>query len=94
MKVDKAINLEDLRRMAKRRLPRLCFDFIEGGLEDERGLARNERTFDTPPDRCRAISSTSRNATSAPASSAAGLRPAFRHRAHRGLPASSAAAVT
>src|SRR5258708_7648667 len=46
MKTDKAINIEDLRRMAKRRLPRLCFDFIEGGLEDELGLARNERAFD------------------------------------------------
>src|SRR6185312_14475851 len=46
MKADKAVNIEDLRRMAKRRLPRLCFDFIEGGLEDERGLERNERAFD------------------------------------------------
>src|SRR5258707_12097187 len=46
MKTDKAINIDDLRRMAKRRLPRLCFDFIEGGLEDELGLARNERAFD------------------------------------------------
>jgi (S)-mandelate dehydrogenase len=46
MRADKAVNIEDLRRMAKRRLPRLCFDFIEGGLEDELGLARNERAFD------------------------------------------------
>jgi (S)-mandelate dehydrogenase len=46
MRADKAINIEDLRRMAKRRLPRLCFDFIEGGLDDERGLARNETAFD------------------------------------------------
>ena len=45
MKLDQAINIDDLRRMAKRRLPRLCFDFIEGGLEDERGMARNEDAF-------------------------------------------------
>ncbi|MGH7987675.1 MAG: alpha-hydroxy acid oxidase [Candidatus Binataceae bacterium] len=31
--------------MAKRRLPRIAFDFIEGGVEDERGLARNENAF-------------------------------------------------
>jgi (S)-mandelate dehydrogenase len=46
MNTDKAINIEDLRRMAKRHLPRLCFDFIEGGLEDERGIARNESAFE------------------------------------------------
>jgi (S)-mandelate dehydrogenase len=45
MNTDKAINIEDLRRMAKRHLPRFCFDFIEGGLEDEHGIARNEDTF-------------------------------------------------
>jgi (S)-mandelate dehydrogenase len=46
MNTDKAINIDDLRRMAKRHLPRICFDFIEGGLEDERGIARNESVFD------------------------------------------------
>ena len=46
MTIEKAVTIEDLRRMAKRHLPRLCFDFIEGGLEDEHGLARNERAFD------------------------------------------------
>ena len=38
MRVDQAVNIEDLHRMAKRRLPKVAFDFIEGGLEDERGL--------------------------------------------------------
>src|SRR5579863_4513432 len=38
MNVDKAINIEDLHRLAKRKLPKIIFDFIEGGLEDERGL--------------------------------------------------------
>jgi L-lactate dehydrogenase (cytochrome)/(S)-mandelate dehydrogenase len=45
MNVDKAVNIEDLHRMAKRRLPKIAFDFIEGGLEDERGLERNTATF-------------------------------------------------
>ena len=37
--VERAINIDDLRRMAKRRLPRIAYDFIEGGVEDERCLA-------------------------------------------------------
>jgi (S)-mandelate dehydrogenase len=45
MRVERAVNIDDLRRMARRRLPRLCFDFIEGGLEDEHGLARNASAF-------------------------------------------------
>jgi L-lactate dehydrogenase (cytochrome)/(S)-mandelate dehydrogenase len=45
VKLDRAINIEDLRRLAKRRLPKIAFDFIEGGLEDERGLSRNESAF-------------------------------------------------
>jgi len=45
MRVDQAVNIEDLHRMAKRRLPKVAFDFIEGGLEDERGLDRNTAAF-------------------------------------------------
>lgn len=45
MKIERAVNIEDLRRMAKRRLPKIAFDFIEGGVEDERCLARNEAGF-------------------------------------------------
>ena len=45
MRIDKAVNIEDLHRMAKRRLPKIAFDFIEGGLEDERGLERNTSAF-------------------------------------------------
>jgi (S)-mandelate dehydrogenase len=44
-RLDAAINFEDLRKLAKRRLPRIAYDFIEGGLEDEHGLARNEEAF-------------------------------------------------
>ncbi len=42
MKLKKAVNIEDLHRMARRRLPKVAFDFLEGGVEDELGLSRNE----------------------------------------------------
>ena len=45
MRLNDAINIEDLHQMAKRRLPKVAFDFIEGGLEDERGLERNTSAF-------------------------------------------------
>jgi (S)-mandelate dehydrogenase len=45
MNVQSAINLEDLRRMAKRKLPRIAFDFIEGGSDDEDCLQRNRDAF-------------------------------------------------
>ena len=45
MRIDQAVNIEDLHQMAKRRLPKVAFDFIEGGLEDERGLERNISAF-------------------------------------------------
>jgi (S)-mandelate dehydrogenase len=43
--LEHAINIDDLRKLAKRRLPKIAYDFIEGGLEDERGIARNEDAF-------------------------------------------------
>ncbi len=45
MKLEHAVNIEDLHRMAKRRLPKIAFDFIEGGVEDELGISRNEAAF-------------------------------------------------
>jgi len=45
MHYDQAVNLDDLRKIAKRRLPKICYDFIEGGMEDERALAINEDAF-------------------------------------------------
>src|SRR5436190_8648405 len=39
------VNVEDLRRRARRRLPRAVFDFIDGGAEDERTLRRNMAAF-------------------------------------------------
>ncbi len=40
-----AITVEDMRRVAKRRLPRGVFDYIDGGAEDERTLANNCAAF-------------------------------------------------
>ena len=45
MKLEHAINYDDLRRMARRRLPKIAFDFIEGGTEGEHGLPRNTDAF-------------------------------------------------
>ncbi len=46
MDLDKAAyNVATLRRMARRRLPRMVFDFIDGGAEDEVTLRRNEQDF-------------------------------------------------
>jgi L-lactate dehydrogenase (cytochrome)/(S)-mandelate dehydrogenase len=45
MRLSDAINIEDLHQLAKQRLPKVAFDFIEGGLEDERGLERNTSAF-------------------------------------------------
>jgi L-lactate dehydrogenase (cytochrome)/(S)-mandelate dehydrogenase len=45
MGVEAAINYGDLRRMARKRLPRIAFDFIEGGVDGEEGLARNAEAF-------------------------------------------------
>ena len=40
-----ALTVEDMRRIAKRRLPRGVFDYIDGGAEDERALANNSAAF-------------------------------------------------
>jgi isopentenyl diphosphate isomerase/L-lactate dehydrogenase-like FMN-dependent dehydrogenase len=40
------VNIEDLRKRARRRLPRAVFDFIDGGAEDETTLRRNRTAFD------------------------------------------------
>src|SRR5258706_1188529 len=41
-----AINIEDLRRMARRRIPRAIFDFFDGGAEDETTLRENRAAFE------------------------------------------------
>jgi len=42
----RVLNIEDLRRRAKRRLPRVVFDYIDGGAEDESTLRANCRAFE------------------------------------------------
>src|SRR5574340_386830 len=39
------VNIEDLRRLAQRRLPRPVFDYLDGGAEDELTLRENCRAF-------------------------------------------------
>ena len=45
LKSSQVVNIEDLRRMAKRRLPRAIFDYLDGGAEGELTLAENCRSF-------------------------------------------------
>ena len=40
-----AASIDDLRRIARRRLPRGVFDYIDGGAEDERTLSANSSDF-------------------------------------------------
>ena len=42
----RAINIEDLRHMARRRLPHFSFEYVEGGAEDELTLKRNRDVFE------------------------------------------------
>jgi (S)-mandelate dehydrogenase len=40
------VNIEDLRHMARRRLPNFSFEYLEGGAEDEATLRRNRDVFE------------------------------------------------
>jgi len=42
----KAVNIEDLRVLTRRRLPRAIFDFFDGGAEDETTLRGNRAAFE------------------------------------------------
>ena len=44
--LDRAVNIEDLRVLAKRRLPQAIFDFFDGGAEDEVTLRENRAAFE------------------------------------------------
>lgn len=44
--VSQAYNIADLRRLAQRRLPRMIFDFIDGGAEDEVTLRANRAAYE------------------------------------------------
>ncbi|MGF6573406.1 (S)-mandelate dehydrogenase [Paraburkholderia sp. GAS333] len=43
--VNRAHSIDDLRAMARRRLPNFCFEYVEGGAEDEATLGRNRNVF-------------------------------------------------
>lgn len=42
----RVVNIEDLRRLARRRLPRAVFDYLDGGAESEITLRENTRAFE------------------------------------------------
>ena len=46
MSLDRAVNIEDLRALTRRRLPRAIFDFFDGGAEDEVTLRENRAAFE------------------------------------------------
>ena len=43
----RVVNIEDLRRLAERRLPRAVFDYLDGGAETESSLRENCRAFES-----------------------------------------------
>ena len=46
-RLSRAVNIDDLRELARRRVPRIVFNYIDGGAEDEWTLRENRRAFDT-----------------------------------------------
>ena len=47
MAIPSAVNISDLRRLAQRRLPRIVFDYVDGGAEAEVTLRDNCGVFDS-----------------------------------------------
>ncbi|PYX66999.1 MAG: alpha-hydroxy-acid oxidizing protein [Acidobacteria bacterium] len=45
-RISRAVNIEDLRELARRRLPRIVFNYLDGGAEAEWTLRENRRAFD------------------------------------------------
>ena len=44
-RLDRALTIEDLRRIAKRRTPKAAFDYTDGAAEEELSLARARQSF-------------------------------------------------
>src|ERR1700757_4671724 len=42
----KPVNVEDYRILAQRRLPKILFDYLEGGADDEIGMKHNREVFE------------------------------------------------
>ncbi len=57
-KIDKCLNIEDLRIAARRRAHKMVFDYIDGGADDEKTLAQNSAAFDDLELYYRVLSST------------------------------------
>lgn len=45
-RLDKAINIEDLRKIARRKLPAPLFNYIDGGADDEANVCGNTHAYD------------------------------------------------
>ncbi len=46
MKISSVVNIDDMAVAARRYLPRIAFDYIDGGVDGEAALARNRQAFD------------------------------------------------
>lgn len=46
MNFNDSISIDDLRTLARRRLPRFVFDYVDGGAEDEVSMRRNRQVFE------------------------------------------------
>jgi L-lactate dehydrogenase (cytochrome)/(S)-mandelate dehydrogenase len=46
MRLKHVINFDDIRVLARKRLPRIAFDFVDGGVDGEVALERNRAAFD------------------------------------------------
>ena len=46
-RLDKVLNIEDLRKIARRKLPAPLFNYIDGGSDDESNVHGNTHAFDT-----------------------------------------------
>ncbi|SAK79432.1 FMN-dependent alpha-hydroxy acid dehydrogenase [Caballeronia fortuita] len=44
--MNKPINVADYRALARKRLPKMVFDYLEGGAEDELGMQHNRKVFE------------------------------------------------
>src|SRR5207302_10329238 len=47
VKSPRVVNIEDLRVLARRRLPKMVFDYLDGGAEAEDTLRENCRAFES-----------------------------------------------
>src|SRR5207244_985761 len=47
MGISQALNIHDLRKLARRRLPRMVYDYLEGGSEDQVTLKANREVLST-----------------------------------------------